>query len=97
MRAVSVVVCNEIGDDLFELATVPHDGAIEEFTAETADPTFSERIRDWGPDRSLEDLEAFGSEDLVEAVDELTVREVSVGICQWALVVGSGRRHGPSR
>ena len=46
---------DEIGDESFELATVPDDGAVEEFTAEAADPTFSERIRDRSPDRGLEE------------------------------------------
>ncbi|MGF1598379.1 MAG: hypothetical protein ACFCVK_15845 [Acidimicrobiales bacterium] len=46
-------------------------GLLAESSADRADPTFSERVRDrgayWGP----EDLEVLGSEDLVERVDEL--------------------------
>ena len=60
-----------VGDESFELASVPDERAVEELTTKRPDPTLGERVRDRGPDRGLEDLEAFGSEDLVEAVDEL--------------------------
>ena len=71
MGSVSVVMVDVIDGEPFEVLPVPDDGPVEEFTAKRADPTLGERIRDWGPDRSLEDLEAFGQEDLIEAVDEL--------------------------
>ena len=70
VRPVLVVVPDEVDDEALELAAVPDDGAVEEFSSDRADPAFSERVRDWGPGRGLEDLEAFGSEDLVEGVDE---------------------------
>ena len=71
MRPVLVVVPDVVDDEAFELAAVPDDGVIEEFSTDRADTSFSERVRYWGPGRSLEDLEAFGSEDLVEGGDEL--------------------------
>ena len=72
MRSMSVVVVDEIGDEPFELASVPDEGPVEELTTKRTDPALVDRIRDWGPHRGLEDLEAFGPEDLVKAVDELT-------------------------
>ena len=71
MGPVGVVVVDVVGDESFELALVPDDGAVEELAAQGADPAFGERVRDRRPDRGLEDLEAFGAEDLVEGVDEL--------------------------
>ena len=53
------------------VATVPDDGAVEELAAQGADPAFGERVRHGSAHRRLEDLHAFGSEDLVEGVDEL--------------------------
>ena len=53
------------------MATVPDDGAVEELAAQGADPAFGERVRHGSAHRRLEDLHAFGSEDLVEGVDEL--------------------------
>ncbi len=79
MGSVCVVVGDVVGDDLFELSAVPDDVAVEDFAAETADPAFSERVRDWGPDWGLEDFEAFGSEDLVKAVDELATAVTDQG------------------
>ncbi len=66
-----VVVSDVVADEAFELAAVPDDGAVEDFSADRSDPAFGERVRDRGPDGRLEDLEAFGAEDLVERVDEL--------------------------
>ena len=54
-----------------ELALVPDDGAVEQLAAQTADPAFGEGVGYWGMNRSLENLEAFATEDLVEGVDEL--------------------------
>jgi len=58
-------------DEAFELQAVPDDGPVEQFAADRSDPAFREGVGYWGADGGLEDLEAFGSEDLVEAVDEL--------------------------
>ena len=60
-----------VGDDPFELSLVPDDGAIEQLASQGPDPAFGERVRDWRRDRGLENLGAFGSEYLVEGVDEL--------------------------
>lgn len=68
MGSVSVVVVDVVGDELFELLLVPDNGSVKELAAQGPDPAFGERVRDWG----FEDVEAFGSEDLVEGVDELT-------------------------
>jgi len=69
--SVLVVVLHVADDETFELMPVPDDRPVQQFTAKRADPAFSERVRDWGPDRGLEDLHPLGPEDLVEAVDEL--------------------------
>ena len=71
MGPVRVVVIDLVDDKLGELATVPDDGAVEEFASKGADPAFGERVRHGGAYRCLEDLHTFGSEDLVEGVDEL--------------------------
>jgi len=68
---VAVVVIDVVGGEPVELVSVPDVGPIEEFTAQAADPPFSEAVRDRGSDRCLEDLHSFASEDLVERVDEL--------------------------
>ena len=60
-----------VDDESLELALVPGDGAVEEFSAYRSDPAFGERVGHRRTDRSLEDLEAFGAEDFVETVDEL--------------------------
>ena len=71
MRPVGVVVVDVVGDESFELVLVPDEGAVEEFAAQGPDPSFGERVCYGRSDGGLEDLEAFGAEDLVEAVDEL--------------------------
>jgi hypothetical protein len=68
---VGVVVVDVVDDEAFELMLVPDDGAVEELAAQGSDPAFSKGVRYRGPNRCLEDLEAFGSEDLVEGVYEL--------------------------
>ena len=60
-----------VDDELVELAAVPDDGAVEEFASQGGDPAFGERVRHGSAHRCLEDLHTFGSEDLVEGVDEL--------------------------
>ena len=66
-----VVVGDVVADESFELAVIPDDCAVEELSADRSDPAFGEGVGDRGPDRGLEDLEAFGAEDLVERVNEL--------------------------
>ena len=68
---MGVVVADVVDDEPFELLLVPDDGAVEEFSADGSDPAFGECVSHRRADRCLEDLEAFGSEDLVERVDEL--------------------------
>jgi len=69
--SVSVVVLDVVDDEALELALVPDDGAVEEFSADGSAPAFGERVGHRRADRTLEDLEVFGAEDLVECVDEL--------------------------
>ena len=66
-----VVVVDVVDDEPFELPLVPDDGAVEELASKGADPAFGERVRHGSAHRRLEDLHTFGSEDLVEGVDEL--------------------------
>ena len=71
MWPVGVVVLDVVDHETFELMLVPDDGAVEQLATQGADPPFRERVRHRRPYRCLEDLEAFGCEDLVEGVDEL--------------------------
>ncbi len=77
MGPVLVVVGDVVDDEPFELLAVPDDGAgqpfglLEEFSSDGSDPAFGEGVGHWGSRGRLEDLEAFGVEHLVEAVDEL--------------------------
>ena len=71
MGPVRVVMIDVVNDKIVELAAVPDDGAVKEFASKGADPAFGERVRHGSAHRRLEDLHTFGSEDLVEGVDEL--------------------------
>lgn len=90
-RFQEAMVANVVDDESFELVLVPDDGAgqpfglLEEFSAQGSDPVFSEGVGYRCADGGLEDLEAFGSEDFVEAVDELRQRSRSNA---WSLVMG---------
>ena len=68
---VRVVMIDVVDDKPLELTTVPDDAAVEELASKGADPAFGERVRHGSTHRRLEDLAAFGSEDLVEGVYEL--------------------------
>ena len=68
---VRVVMIDVVDDKPLELTTVPDDAAVEELASKGADPAFGERVRHGSAHRRLEDLAAFGSEDLVEGVYEL--------------------------
>ncbi len=77
MWPVGVVVVDVVADESFDLTLVPDDGSgqpvglLEEFSADGSNPSFGEAVRDGNPYWGLEDLEAFGSEDLIERFDEL--------------------------
>ena len=71
LRSVGVVVVDVVDHYTLELLAVPDDDSVEEFTPDRPDPAFGERVGNWRADRTLEDLESFGAEDLVERVDEL--------------------------
>ena len=66
-----VVVGDVVDDEAFELFLVPDDGPVEEFTADRANPSFSECVGYWRLNGCAEDLDSFGSKDLVERIDEL--------------------------
>ena len=67
MGPVGVVVVDVVGDEVFELALVPDDGAVKKLSAQGADPAFGERVGHWDANRGAQDLETLvGSEDLVE-------------------------------
>ena len=70
MGLVLVVAVDVAADEALELFAVPDDGVVEEFSADRSDTAFSERVRHRSPHWCLEDLEAFGLEDLVEGIDE---------------------------
>ncbi len=72
--SVAVVVLDVVDDEKLQLVLVPDDGAVEELGADRSDPLSSEPVGHGRADGGLEDLEAFGSEDLVEGVDELATR-----------------------
>jgi hypothetical protein len=84
---VSVVVVDVVDYEAFELALVPDDGPVEEFTTRRADPTISETVGDWRSDRGLEDLHRLGLEDLIEAARELAAA-VADECCGTGEVVG---------
>ena len=69
--SVGVVVVDVVDDESCELVLVSGDGAVEELSSVGSDPAFGERVGDRGSDRGLEDVEAFGAEDLVERFGEL--------------------------
>jgi len=79
--SVLVVVLHVVDDEAFELMLVPDDCLVQQFTTQRTDPAFSERVSDWGPHWGLEDLEAFSSEDLVKAVDELATSVTDQRFC----------------
>jgi len=69
--SVLVVVVDVVEDEAVELLAVPDDGSVEEFAADGSDRGFGECVCHGRADGGLEDLEAFGAEDLVECFDEL--------------------------
>jgi hypothetical protein len=68
---VLVVVVDVVDDESLELRLVPDEGAVEELAAKGADPSFGECVRHGSPHGGLEDLDAFGPEDLIEGSGEL--------------------------
>jgi hypothetical protein len=76
---VGAVLVDVADDEAFELASVPDDRAIEEFSPDRSDPPLGERVRDRGAHRGLEDLEVLGSEHLVEGVGELAAAVADQG------------------
>jgi len=77
--SVGVVVVDVVDHEPLDLALVPDDGSVEELAADGSDPAFGERVGHWRADRTLENLEALGSEDLIEGVDELAAPVTNQG------------------
>ena len=71
MGPVDVVAVDVVEDEPFELVLVPDDGSVEALSSQGPDPALGERVRNRCSDWGFEDVEAFGSEYLVEGVDEL--------------------------
>ena len=71
VRPVNVVVRDVVDHEPLELALVPDDGAVKELASKGANPAFGEGVGYGCPHRGLEDLEAFGAEDLVAVAVEL--------------------------
>ena len=86
MGPVLVVVPDVVDDEPFELALVPDESAVEEFAADRADPALGEGVGHRCADGCLEDLEALGSKDLVEGVDELAASVPNQRSCASELV-----------
>ncbi len=81
MGPVGVVVIDVVDDEAFELALVPDDGSVEQLASQGPDPSLGEGVGHGGADRGLEDLEALGSKDLVECIDELAAPIANEGLC----------------
>ncbi len=73
MRAMAVVVVDELEEHHLELATVDDQHPVQAFSANGADEELSEGVCPRSPDRSLDDPDFLGPEDLVEAGCELGV------------------------
>ena len=71
MGSVGVVVLEVVAEQCAEVAGAEDDGAVEEFAADGADPSFGVAVRDGRVGRGADDGGAFGAEDFVEAGDEL--------------------------
>jgi len=70
--SVFVVVLEIFAEELFELLVVPDEGAVAEFAADGADPSFGLRVRDGRVWRGANDRRAVGAEDLIERAGELS-------------------------
>ena len=73
MGPVRVVVIEEDAENKFEMTPIHDQEPVEAFGAGGADEALGERVRLRRLDRSLDDLDAFASEDGVEVARELAV------------------------
>ena len=76
MRPVGVVVIDIDAQDTLELPAAADQEPVEAVAADGADPAFGERVCLGRAKRGADDLDAFGSEDLVEGAAELAVAVV---------------------
>ena len=73
MWSVAVVVLDVLVDHGSEMATTEDEHPVQTFTPDSADEALSEGVRPGRPDRSPDDPDALGAEDLVESGCELGV------------------------
>ena len=73
MRAVAVVMLDELVDHGVEVTPAEDQHAIEALPADSADEALGEGVGTRRPDRRADDPNALGAEDLVEAGRELGV------------------------
>ena len=73
MRAVAVVMLDELVDHGVEVTPAEDQHAIEALPSDGADEALRERIGTRGPDRRADDADVLGAEDLIEAGGELGV------------------------
>jgi hypothetical protein len=69
--SVGVVVLDVLVEELFELPTVPDEGAVAEFASCGANPSFRVRVRDRRVRRGTNDGGSVAAEDLIERAEEL--------------------------
>ena len=70
---MAVVVVDELAEDVFEVAPIEDQHAVEALTADGADDALGEGVGTWSTDRCADDPNTLGTEDLVEAGGELGV------------------------
>jgi hypothetical protein len=73
MRPVAVVVLGVLMHDGSEMSTTEDEHPVETFTPDSADETLSEGVATRCPNRSSDDPDALGAEDLIESGCELGI------------------------
>jgi hypothetical protein len=73
VRSVSVVVLDELGQDLVEVSWSGDEDVVEAFAAQGADPALRDRVRPGSLRRRLEDADSVCVEDVVDGSGELGV------------------------
>ena len=76
MRPLSVVVIDIGAQHPAEVALTPDQQPVEAFRSHGPDPALGDRVGSRRSDRRLDDLDAFGREDLVEGSGELAISVV---------------------
>ena len=73
VRAVVVEMRHILGQHSLEVAPVDNQHPVEDFSADSADPLFNNRVRRGCSDRGTEDADAFAGEHGVEDAGELAI------------------------